>query len=76
MRASIALEPKSHPDSRTPITGLAHSRVSVSLGNQSCADAESDQSTTPTSFWPRIERVTIKIAKVQTPEGDMEENSL
>jgi hypothetical protein len=43
MRASIALEPKSHCDSRTPITGDAQSRVSVSLGSQSCADAESDQ---------------------------------
>jgi hypothetical protein len=42
MRASIALEPKSHCDSRMPITGLADSRVSVSLGNQSWADAESD----------------------------------
>src|SRR5689334_19695037 len=51
MRASIALEPKSHCDSRTPVGGLAQSRVSVSFGNQSCADAESDQSTTPTSFW-------------------------
>ena len=31
-RASMALEPKSHSDSGTPITGDVQSRVSVSLG--------------------------------------------
>src|ERR1700730_8631574 len=51
MRASMALEPKSHCDSRTPRTEDAHSRVSVSLGSQSCADAESDHRMTPT--WVR-----------------------
>jgi hypothetical protein len=54
MRASIALEPKSHSDFRMPITEFAQSRVNVSLANQSCADAESDQSTTPTSFWGQV----------------------
>ena len=47
----MALEPKSHCDSRTPITGDAQSRVSDSLGSQSCADAESDHRMTPTSHW-------------------------
>jgi hypothetical protein len=51
MRTSIALEPKSHCDSRTPITGVADSRVSFSLGSQSWADAESDQRTIPIWFW-------------------------
>ena len=50
MRAAMALEPKSHCDSRIPITGVAQSRVSVSLGCQSCADAESDHRMTPTSL--------------------------
>ena len=50
MRAAMALEPKSHCDSRIPITGVAQSRVSVSLGSQSCADAESDHRMTPTSL--------------------------
>src|SRR5262249_10217179 len=36
----MALEPKSHVDSNTPMTGDAHNRVSVSLGSQSCADAK------------------------------------
>jgi hypothetical protein len=47
MRVSMALEPKSY-DSKTPITGEAQSRVSVSLASQSWADAESDQRLTPT----------------------------
>ena len=47
MRASIAPEPKSHFDSKTPITGLVQRRVSVSLDSQSCADAESDHRITP-----------------------------
>src|SRR5271165_4154697 len=51
MRACIALEPKSHCDSRTPITGDAQSRVSVSLGSQWWPDDESDHRMTPT--WVR-----------------------
>ena len=47
----MALEPTSHCDSRTPITGDAQSRVSVSLGSQSWADAESDHKMIPTSPW-------------------------
>ena len=48
MRASMALEPRSHSHSRTSMTGDVESRVSVSLGSQSCADAESDHRMTPT----------------------------
>ena len=51
MRASIALDRKSHCDSKTPMTGDAQSRVRVSLGSQSFADAESDHRMTPT--WVR-----------------------
>jgi hypothetical protein len=77
IRASIALETKSHCDSRIPTAGLAKSGVSVSLGNQSWADAESDHRMTPTlSQRPRIERVTVEIGEVQMPEGDVEKDSL
>jgi len=77
MRAAMALEPKSHCDSSIPITGVAQSRVSVSLGCQSCADAESDhQDDTHFAPGPRIERVSVEIGKVQAPEGDMEKDSL
>ena len=38
----MTLEPKSHCDSRTPTTGDAQSRVSVSLGSQSWAAAKAD----------------------------------
>ena len=76
MRASIALEPKSHCDSRMPITGLAQSRVSVSLGNQLCVDAERPENNTNLVLGPSIDRVPVKIAKVQTPEDDVEQKSL
>jgi hypothetical protein len=73
----MALEPKSHCGSRTPITGGADSRVSFSLGSQSWADAESDQRTIPIWFWGQeIDRVPIEITEIKVPKGDVEKNSL
>ena len=77
MRASIAPDPKSHCDSRTPITGLVQSRVSVSGGSQSWAEAESDQRMMPTWLCGQDSSgYPSKITKIQTPESDMEEKSL
>ena len=76
-RASIALEPKSHCDSKTPITGVAQSRVSVSLGKPIvCRCRKRPKKDSRVGQWPGIDRVPVEIAKVEMPEGDMEEKSL
>jgi hypothetical protein len=57
------------------MTGDAQSRVSVSLGCQSCADAESDHRMTPTSLWGQVSSGhPSKWARM--PECDMEQESL
>ena len=76
MRASMAPEPRSHCDTRTPITGVAQSRVSVSLGCQSWADAERPKDDTHLGQTPRIERVSVEIGKVLCAERDVKQKSL
>ena len=68
--------PVSHSASSTPLIGIVHIRVSRLLDSQSLAATDNDHSRTPMSRWPFAVQAAAQIAKIDFPQGDMEQECL